>query len=83
MLVFNPPYVPTGPEEMASSGIEAAWAGGRDGREVCLVPPALRVAPCMDTLSFPVIRSSSLILEDGTRQWDQTSNSILISTEWG
>lgn len=34
VVVFNPPYVVTGPEEVGSRSIAAAWAGGVDGRQV-------------------------------------------------
>ena len=34
ILIFNPPYVVTPPEEMEGHGISVSWAGGKDGRVV-------------------------------------------------
>ncbi|KAL1922805.1 uncharacterized protein VTP21DRAFT_9181 [Calcarisporiella thermophila] len=34
ILYMNPPYVLTTSDEVGSNSIEAAWAGGKDGREI-------------------------------------------------
>jgi len=33
-MVFNPPYLPTSPEELTAGIVDAAWNGGKDGRKV-------------------------------------------------
>ncbi len=48
VLVFNPPYVVTESEELGSRSIEAAWAGGKDGRQVMD-----RLFPFIDLLLSP------------------------------
>ena len=34
VLLFNPPYLPTGADELGHADVRAAWAGGHDGMEV-------------------------------------------------
>lgn len=34
LILFNPPYVVTPDDEVSTTGISAAWAGGKDGRIV-------------------------------------------------
>lgn len=48
VMLFNPPYVPTLPEEMKGDGLSVAWAGGHKGREVLD-----RLLPSIDGLLSP------------------------------
>jgi release factor glutamine methyltransferase len=48
ILLFNPPYVVTEDHELGSKSIEAAWAGGLDGRQVMD-----RLFPQIDDLLSP------------------------------
>lgn len=55
-LIFNPPYVPTPDEEVGGSDIEAAWAGGVDGRRVIdrAIPQIARVLRRPDGIAYLV-----------------------------
>lgn len=48
ILIFNPPYVVTDSNELNSTSIQAAWAGGKDGRVVMD-----RLFPLLDRILSP------------------------------
>ncbi|XP_032236654.1 methyltransferase N6AMT1 isoform X2 [Nematostella vectensis] len=48
VLLFNPPYVATPTDEVASEGIQASWAGGINGRQV-----TDRLLPVVSSLLSP------------------------------
>ena len=52
VIIFNPPYVVTSEEELVDAqdkkGIEASWAGGKDGIEVLE-----KAIPCINQLLHP------------------------------
>ena len=60
VLIFNPPYVPTPDDEVGSAGIEASWAGGKDGRMVIdrALPQIARL------LSWPHGRAYMITVDD-------------------
>lgn len=60
VLIFNPPYVPTPDSEVGSEGIEASWAGGKDGRVVIdrAIPQIAKL------LSFPNGVAYMVVVDD-------------------
>jgi release factor glutamine methyltransferase len=62
ILIFNPPYVPSEPEEVGSTGIEASYAGGIDGREV--IDEFLPQLPVSCTFSVSLLILFTCILFD-------------------
>jgi len=62
-VIFNPPYVPTPAEEVGGDGIEAAWAGGEDGRVVID-----RLLPVLPGLLAPSGRCYMVLVEENRPQ---------------
>uniref|UniRef100_A0A1I8J9L8 Methyltransferase HEMK2 n=1 Tax=Macrostomum lignano TaxID=282301 RepID=A0A1I8J9L8_9PLAT len=63
LVLANPPYVPTPDDEVGTSGIAAAWAGGIDGRQVIdrLLTEAerlLRPAPHLSAFYLLMLREN-------------------------
>ncbi|KAF4675306.1 HemK methyltransferase member 2 [Perkinsus chesapeaki] len=57
IIICNPPYVPSPPEECNSTGIEASWAGGHRGREVIdkMIPVFAELLQPRDESTVPVL----------------------------
>ena len=71
VLIFNPPYVPTPDHEVGSTGIEASWAGGTDGRIVID-----RALPQLAQLLRPETGCAYMITVDDNRPED-LANTLL------
>jgi len=72
VLLFNPPYVPTPPEEVGSSGIEASWAGGENGRVVTdrALPQIAQLLKYPGGVGYLITVDENLPLEMKKDLWD-------------
>lgn len=90
ILLFNPPYVPTIPEEAVDAqkdrDIQGSWAGGSDGMDVTnrfleIVPVGILVirlgedfSQCFIGTTFPDWRSVSGGAQAKRRAWNPMQN---------